>query len=240
MPINNILVALGFTIIHFNSKRLRLYKITTQQFTSFVGGISVAYLIFYLLPSLSHYHSDVAKMFDLTTAHSNHLIVSAVLTGAVLYYILERALQTAKITMGTKKKEGRYNVFWTHIASYFGYNFIVGILLSQQNFETTVTAIFYLIAIGIHFLTNDWVLRHHFEKQYDAYGRKIICSAILFGLAFGMLFHVHHAIIGLLEAFIAGSMIINAMKDELPHCKGKGLPPFFTGLAAYSVILLAL
>lgn len=227
-------------MIHVNSRRLRLYKITTQQFTSFVGGISVAYLVFYLLPSLSHYHSDVAKMFNLTIAHSNHLLIGAVLIGGALYYILERALQTTKITMSLKEKEGRYNVFWTHIASYFGYNFIVGILLSQQNFETIVTAIFYLIAIGIHFLTNDWVLRHHFKEQYDAYGRKIICSAVLFGLAFGMLFPIHQAVTGLLEAVIAGSMIINAVKDELPHCKGKGFPPFFMGLAIYPVILLAL
>lgn len=243
MGVTNLLVALGFTFIHLGSKHFRVYKIPVSQFTSFVGGISLAYVFFYLLPTLSTYEHEIAEMFHLSsssTYSAYHIIFGSVLAGLVVFYFLEQALRAAKFNVSTGENDLSTGVFWTHIGSYFIYNLIIGILLSEHRFETRLTALFYLVTIGLHFLTNDWILRHHFEKQFDKYGRNLLCAAVLIGWGLGIFLPLHHAIIGLLEAFVVGGIILNAIKDELPECKGRGFVPFIVGVAFYSVMLFAL
>lgn len=236
----SLLVALGFTLIHFGSHHFRLHILSISQFSSFVGGISLAYVFFHLLPTLTAYEHEVSELFHLSSASSYHVIFGSILAGLVVFYFLEQAMETTKLNVGTGQKEVRSSVFWAHIGSYFGYNLIIGLLLSDQRFETNMTALFYLLAIGVHFLTNDWVLRHHFEKQYDRYGRKLLTVAVLVGWVIGHLLHIEHTIIGLLEAFVAGGMILNAIKDELPACKGRGFIPFLIGISMYALLLISL
>lgn len=240
MVVTNLLVALGFTFIHLGAKHFRLYKISVSQFTSFVGGISLAYVFFYLLPTLSSYEHEVNELFQLSDSSAHHIIFGAVLAGLVVFYFLEQAVRAAKFNVSTGENNLPSGVFWAHIGSYFIYNLIIGLLLSEQRFETNMTAFFYLITIGLHFLTNDWVLRHHFEQQFDKYGRLLLCTAILIGWGAGMFFPLHHAVIGLLEAFVVGGIILNAIKDELPECKGRGFIPFIAGVGLYSVLLFSL
>lgn len=236
----SLLVALGFSLIHFGSHHYRLHILTVNQFTSFVGGISLSYVFFHLFPTLTAYEHEVAEMFHLSRTSAYHVIFGSILAGLVIFYLLEQAMQTAKVNVDTGQTAARYGVFWAHIASYFTYNLIIGLLLSDHRFETNMIALFYLVAIGLHFWTNDWVLRHHFEKQYDRYGKQLLTVAVLAGWVIGSLFHIPHTLIGLLEAFVAGGMILNAIKDELPSCKGKGFIPFLIGIGLYAIVLISL
>lgn len=236
----SLLVVLGFSLIHFGSDRFRLRLITVNQFTSFVGGISLTYVFFHLLPTLTAYEHEVAEMFHLSQIDSYHVIFGSILAGLIIFYFLEEAMEKVKLKLGTGETDAHLGVFWAHIASYFGYNLIIGLILSDHQFETSMTALFYLIVIGLHFLTNDWVLRHHFRKQYDRYGRKLLTFGVLIGWIVGTFFHVPHTIVGLLEAFVAGGMILNAIKDELPECKGRGFISFFVGVVVNSVLLITL
>lgn len=236
----SLLLALGFSFIHFGSHRFRLHLLTVSQFSSFVGGISLAYVFFHLLPTLTAYEHEVAEVFHLSQTNAYHVIFGSILAGLVVFYFLEQAMQTTQLNVGTGQTQAHAGVFWAHIGSYFTYNLLIGLLLSDQGFETNMTAFFYLIAIGLHFWTNDWVLRHHFEKQYDRYGQKLLTVAVLIGWAIGSYMHIPHTFVGLLEAFVAGGMILNAIKDELPACKGRGFFPFLIGVSLYSLLLISL
>ncbi len=250
MNFSNALVVFGFTFIHINSRLFHLDKVNiTAKFSSFVGGISIAYVFFHLLPTLIHYQEDISYAFNLTSANAYQLIFGVILLGLVVFYFLEVAMQSAKVNvvisrinhkeLTDKSFEQRHQqVFWAHIASYALYNIIIGILLADQRFETSTTAIFYLVAIGLHFFTNDWVLRHHFTDLYDKYGRLLISLTVIIGFFIGSTFHINHIIIGLLEAFVSGGLILNAIKDELPECRGSNFGIFLMGTALYSVILI--
>lgn len=233
----NLLVALGLSFIHLSSKHFKLHYISVNQFTSFVGGISLAYVFFHLIPTLQAYEHEIMETFQVNEQNASHLIFGSMLAGIVVFYFLEIGLKSSHLKLA-KKDFSTSGIFWAHIGSYFLYNFIIGILLSNQRFETTFTALFYLFAIGVHFLTNDWVLRHHFEKLYDNYGLKLLVAAVLLGWIIGLNSHISHTYIGLLEAFVAGGLVLNALKDELPACKGNGMTSFFVGLVFYSSLLL--
>jgi len=239
VSVANIMVALGFTFIHLGSKYFKLHLFSVNQFTSFVGGISLAYVFFHLIPTIQSYQHDVMESFSLSATNASHLIFGSILAGIVVFYFLELLLKSTRINIANKSF-GSSGLFWAHIGAYFLYNFIIGILLSDIGFTSTVTAFFYLFAIGLHFLTNDWVLRHHFEDLYDRYGIKLLVAAVLIGWLIGVLIRIPHVVMGLLEAFVAGGLILNAIKDELPACRGNGMTSFMVGLVSYTIILLAI
>lgn len=239
MTVTSLAVALGFTFIHIGSKHFKLRVFTVNQFTAFVGGISLAYVFFYLIPTIRTYEHEIMESFHINQSNASNVIFGSMLFGIIVFYFLEIALQSSRLKL-MKNTQPSTGIFWAHIGSYFLYNFIIGILLSTQQFQSSLTASFYLLAIGIHFLTNDWVLRHHFKTLYDSYGLKLLVVGVLAGFIIGANIHVSHLFIGLLEAFVAGGLTLNAIKDELPACRGNGLTSFMVGLSLYSVLLLAL
>lgn len=250
MAIANTLIVFTFTLIHINASRFHLDKYEiASKFSSVVGGISIAYVFFHLLPGLIHAQEDIALKYHLTSATSFQLLFGMILLGLVVFYFLEVAMQSAKMNMfisrlrhqdiSDQSFELRHQrVFWAHVGSYALYNLIIGVLLADQHFATTTTALFYLVAIGLHFFTNDWVLRHHFTDLYDKYGRLMITLSVLVGWLIGHAFAIDHAVVALLEAFVAGGLILNAIKDELPECSGSNMMYFISGTAVYSLLLI--
>lgn len=250
MQLANIFVVFGFTFIHINSKFVNMEKWDINaKFSSFVGGISIAYVFFHLLPTLIHYQEDISEKFHLTSASAFQLIFGVILLGLIVFYFLEVAMQSTKLSMAIERLNHRtisddrfeqrhQRIFWAHIGSYALYNIIIGILLADHRFETSTTAIFYLVAVGLHFFTNDWVLRRHFTSLYDKYGRLLISVTVLIGWLIGSTLHIDHTIIALLEAFVSGGLILNAIKDELPQCRGNNFSIFLIGTVLYSSILI--
>lgn len=239
MTVTSLAVALGFTFIHLGSKHFKLRVFTVNQFTSFVGGISLAYVFFHLIPTIRSYEHEVMEAFHVSSTDASHVIFGSMLMGIVTFYFLELVLKSSRLKM-LRETDSSTGLFWAHIGAYFLYNFIIGILLTGHQFKSSMTAVIYLLAIGVHFLTNDWVLRHHFETLYDRYGLKLLVGAVLIGYLLGANIHISHTVMGLLEAFVAGGLVLNAIKDELPACRGTGLTSFIVGLSLYSVLLLTL
>lgn len=242
-------VVFGFSFIHMQSSSLHLAKEDiVSKFTSFVGGISIAYVLFVLFPSLLHSQKDIAETFHLTNASALQLVFGVLILGLLVFYYLERALESAKVNIFLDRlqhkgqsdqafEESHKRVFWVHIGSYALYNFIIGILMADHAFKTSFTAIFYLAVIGLHLFTNDWVLRNHFTDLYDKHGKFMISLAVVLGWMVGRFFFIDHAVIYLLEAFVYGGLIFNALKDDLPECRGSNAKYFVLGTAIYSILL---
>ncbi len=60
------------------------------------------------------------------------------------------------------------------------------------------------------------------------------------GWAFGLATRVHEAAIATLVAFLAGGVILNVLKEEVPKERQSRFGAFAAGLAAYAAVLLAL
>jgi len=87
---------------------------------------------------------------------------------------------------------------------------------------------------------NDHGLRRHFTDDYHRLGRKVLAGAVLAGWAFGLACHVHEALLAVLFAFLAGGVVMNTMKDEIPLDGSGNYPAFALGALGYAALLLIL
>lgn len=98
----------------------------------------------------------------------------------------------------------------------------------------------YFIAMGIHFVTNDKGLRATHKEDYDRCGRWLLAVSITIGWIIAAFTEVNILIISVLSAFIAGGVILNVMKEELPEERESSFPAFFSGMLGYAILLLSL
>ncbi|MQR97092.1 hypothetical protein EJV22_17985 [Fictibacillus phosphorivorans] len=236
--------AIGFAIVHLCSKYLSYIKKSLQsKFLSFAGGVAVSYVFLHLLPDLSHYQQKVGKRLNHGIGHylEDHIYLIAVL-GLALFYGLERLVKNSK-----KKKGGQSNyeevavssgVFWVHMASFFLYNAVIGYLLIREEYETKWGMLFFFMALSIHFVANDYGLRKDHKQKYDKYGRVWLTVAILIGWGIGAITVVHELIVSILVALLAGGIILNVLKEELPDDQESSFIAFITGLAGFSVLMM--
>ena len=94
--------------------------------------------------------------------------------------------------------------------------------------------------MGVHFVVNDYGLREDHKGTYDRIGRWVLVAGIFAGWVVGLIFEVSEAALGVLFAFLAGSVIMNVLKEELPEERKSRFRAFALGAALYATILLAL
>ena len=92
--------------------------------------------------------------------------------------------------------------------------------------------------MALHFVVNDYGLRKDYEHLYHDIGRWLISAAIVVGAVLGAVFEVGEAVVAVLVAFLAGGVILNVIKEELPKEFESRWWAFATGTVSYTAILL--
>lgn len=235
--------AIGFVLIHLFSKRLKLLKVLPRsRFLSIAGGISVAYVFLHLLPELGIFQDELQGELENGSLQflENHIYLLA-MSGLAIFYALEHSVKTSKRkNKHLKEPKAATGVFWVHIISFALYNGVIGYLLVREEYRDMWGMCLFFIAMGVHFITNDKGLRATHPKDYDRYGRWLLAAAILIGWGIGAVTEVHEWIISVLTALLAGGVILNVLKEELPEDRESSLLAFCTGLISYSSLLLLL
>ncbi len=131
-------------------------------------------------------------------------------------------------------------VFWLHISSFAVYNFLIGYLLLHRIDTGLGNLLLFFAAMALHFLVNDYGLREHHKGAYLHAGRWVIAAAVALGWATGLLTEIPEVAIAVLTAFLAGGVIMNALKEELPEERQSRFWAFALGAALYTMVLLAL
>ncbi|WP_053220397.1 hypothetical protein [Virgibacillus senegalensis] len=232
------LFAVCFVLIHlFSKKLLFLNNVPRSRFLSIAGGIAVAYVFIHLLPDLNEHQEAVEEALSKESLSflESHIYLIA-LAGLTLFYGLERMVKVSKRKNNTRKATA--GIFWIHIGSFFFYNAIIGYLLITEEFANVTGMIFYFLALAVHFIINDFSLRERHETIYDKYGRWLLSVAVLIGWAIGSLYEVKPFIVSFLTAFLAGGVILNILKEELPEERQSSFGAFLVGVAGYTLLLL--
>lgn len=225
--------AVGFALIHFFSgKLLHVREVPRSRFLSVAGGIAVAYVFLHLLPELNEYQRELEGHVEngFFTSIENHILIISMI-GLAVFYGLER------FATSYKRKQKLY-VFWIHISSFTIYTFSIGYVLAESEFESSSTMMLYFLALGIHFVTVDQGLRHHHQKLYDQRGRVLLALAVLAGWTVGTFAEVNDVGLSIVVAFLAGGVILNVMKEELPEERESSFGAFLIGLIGYAFLLL--
>ena len=234
---------IGFVLIHIFSKRMKLLSaVPRSRLLSMAGGISVAYVFLHLLPELGVFQKELEGHVENESWSflESHIYLVAML-GLIIFYGLEQMVKSSKRRQADIREEGvEAGVFWVHIGSFTLYNALIGYLLIREHYESAWGMLFFFIAMGVHFITNDKALRAAHKEEYDRYGRWLLAAAILIGWVFGLLSEVSELTVSILTALLAGGIILNVMKEELPEERESSFVSFCLGIAGYSVLLLIL
>lgn len=230
------LVAALFATIHIWAGRIRFLGARPRSaWLSAAAGTSVAYVFLHLLPELG----AVQQETRLERIPFDAEVYAAALLGLCTFHGLER------LAIRSRRKERAQAgadrtaapVFVLHLAFFAVYNLLIGYLLVHGARDKLAL---YALALGLHFIVNDHGLREHHKQRYDAVGRWILAAAVFGGWWLALRVEMPTLLVHLLVAGVAGAVIINVMKEELPEDRESRFWPFLAGAASYGAILLLL
>ena len=239
----SLLAALGLVVVHLFSGRLRFLEGTPRSvWLSAAGGVSTAYVFVHLLPELAEGQEALAEALGESLAVLESHVYLLSLVGLAVFYGLERAASLSRRRKQKEAGEDRASagVFWLHISSFAVYNAIIGYLLIRRDESGLQEFLLFSLAMALHFVVNDHGLREHHKSAYHRVGRWVISAAILLGWALGLLVEVPELVIVAITAFLAGGIVLNVLKEELPEGRESRFWAFALGAALYATILLAL
>jgi hypothetical protein len=235
-------LAASLAAVHLLAGRLTFLQGQPRRtWLSAAGGVSVSYVFLHLLPELHQGQHTLgqAGVSGWLAGRGDTGIYLVALAGLTIFYGLERLAmrsRTASRTAGAGDRTAGA-AFAVHVGSFALYNMVVGYLLLHGERDNLPT---YAAAMGLHFVVNDRALREHHKERYDSTGRWILAAAVLGGWVAALVVRIHEAAVTLLVALLAGGVILNVLKEELPQHRESRFSAFLAGAGVYGALLLAL
>jgi hypothetical protein len=234
-----LLAALLLALVYVLGVRVHLRG--HRDLISAAGGVAVAYVFADVLPELSARQSaflqEVVGRELLAPEYRGYL---AALFGFVLFYGLEKmtvSARTEALELGHAHGESA-RVYRIQVAGFAAYSALIGYLLVERAEEGLLSLGLYTAAMGLHFLVTDHALVHEHGESYLTSGRWLLAGAVLLGWLVGVAAPLPVTVMVALFGFIAGGVVINSVKGELPE-EGEGrFWPFLVGAAGYAALLI--
>lgn len=232
--------AAGLAAVHLMSQRLRvLGGIPRNRFLSIAGGMAVAFVFHRLLPSIADGQSTLTRATagTLLGVIERHVFVVTLLS-LLMFYALEHAARVSKRQPQEQSGEERtsHQIFWLHIATFGVMNALIGYLLIDDREQSILAQPLFFIAMMLTFVVNDHALHRDHKERYDNVGRYVLASAVFLGVATRLLVKLPDLAPVLLQAALAGAVLLNVLKEELPSERRARVGAFFGGALAYAVL----
>lgn len=206
---------------------------------SFGGGVSISYVFVHLLPELGEAQETLEGFDHPTVAALDQHAYLVALGGLLAFYGLERAVARSRSKNGESDSE-RVDAFRLHVAAFACYNALVGALLVRRVEAGRFELALFAAAMALHLLVVDYGLSRHHRHRYGSAARWVLAGAVLAGWTLATGVGVTDRWVVPLSAFLAGAVVLNVFKEELPtECEGR-MVPFVGGAFGYAALLLAI
>lgn len=235
-----LVAAAALGLVHVLAGKLRFLEgIPRSVWLSAAGGISVAYVFVHLLPELAASQAAVEEGAEgLLPFIDEHVWVVALVGLALFYGVEKHSLSSRQRQEKTGGEDTTTDdAFWLSMASFAVYNGLIGYLLLHGQSEDVQTLVLFTLALGVHFVVNDFALREHHKEAYRRVGRWVLLVAVLAGWLVAAITEVSEAALALVLAFIAGGVVLNVLKEELPGERRARFGAFALGAAGYAGLL---
>ncbi len=247
------LVHLGVSGLH------RLREGPRRFWLSLGSGTAVAYVFLHLLPDLQQHQGELEEASEAVLGWMDRHVYLLALLGLAVFYGLERLalherrthLQgtTRAVDTAVATNHGRQDspapgeqtsaaTFWLSMSGFTIYNALIGYLLVGQAVRGVGPLILLTTPMALHFLVNDHALRDHHQTRYRRTGRWVLSAAVLMGTGAGLAGAVPPVLVSLLVAFLAGGVVLNVLKEELPAANESSFAAFLIGMVGYAALLL--
>ncbi len=221
-----------FVMIHLWAGKMQLlldHKVQ-GRFLSAGSGIAIAYVFIDLLPKLAKSDLIVRRALEgLLPYFERHVYIMA-LMGFLLFFIVDQKPSFLK-------KQG---FFWLSLLSYILFNFLVGYAIVDKNNPEVKPLALFTIAMAFHYFNNDFSLNKEHGKAYQRVGKWLLILSLFLGWFAGLFITLSRTAIALASAFIAGGVMMNVMRHELPKENPHSLGSFLFFVLLYTGLLLAI
>lgn len=204
---------------------------------SFGAGVAVAYVFLHMLPNLVEYNKPIGAYLignQWLTPFTELLIYIVALFGFILYYGLD--LMAERVG---HKKNNDSPVYELHLLMFCLNNFLITYTMSLRTLTSLTATILFTFAMGLHFILTDRKYSRLYKKRFYKTGRFLLSLSLLLGWAVSVLFNpVNIVVAAFMLAFLAGSILLNVFREELPSGKLTSYFWFSSGSLTITIILL--
>lgn len=224
------LALLILAAIHLFANRIKALKdVWHGNFLSFAAGISFAYVFIDLLPELEKGQAVLKRSFEHVIPYLDRHTYLIALLGVLFYYGLH-----------TQATAGSDRNFWMSLGGYILFNFFVGASLSDSNNPEIQPLILFTIAMGMHYFISDHNANEENNVLYNQKARWLLVAALFLGYFVGYVSHIPDTIVAIAVSFIAGGVLLNVLRYELPKREQVGYCFFLLGSVLYTTIILSI
>ena len=244
LTVTTSLAVLGIAAVHLGAGALEgLDASAHRRLVSVAGGVSVAYVFVHVLPAIERARVTIERQASALAIVEEHVYL-IVLLGFLSFYGLERYMTHAQTEANTPEARGDATCesresFWVHVYTFAGYNAVFGYLLVHRETPGIGGLVLFAGTTALHLLVVDFGLRRHHEQLYHRIGRWVLAGAVVVGAIAGGLSVVSVAVLEAMFAFLAGAIVLNALKEELPAERTGTFWAFAAGATVYSGLLVA-
>ena len=197
---------------------------------SFIGGTGLAYVFLYLLFELAKYGAP--KIHALLPLGPEPL--------ETLFILLLGALSANHVLqVRIARSPGLQDDCLGYAALFLVYNFLAGAGLAEEALEGALNLGIYVLALGLHLLFNDLFLLHLCPDAYHWRWRAALAIMPAIGCALAIGFALPDGVLYGMLALIAGSMILNVVRHELPSPQNFRSGAFVAGIIVYATLIIA-
>ena len=159
----------------------------------------------------------------------------------LVFYGLERLARRSQVD--NRRQVGAETtgpgVFWLHMVTFAVMNALIGYLLLHNQERSGGTMAAFFVAMLVKFVVNDHGLHNLHKDRYDNVGRWLLAAAVIGGWALRALHRFSDVVPVALQSILAGAVILNVLKEELPSERKSRYWAFLTAGLAYASFLLA-
>ena len=214
-----------------------IHRLPRVRLLSFASGTVIGFVFLDLVPELAASHQLARSAAEGTHSVLERNVFFVALMGVTFFYGLERlALGARRPARAHADGTAGGALYWIHIAAFALHDALVGYLLVHRIGAGRRHSFLIALALAFYFLVNDVGLRAHHKRHYAGVGRWILVAAPLLGLAAGHGATPTPMAVAVLFAFVAGGILVNVLKEELPQERQARFWPFLVGVLVYALL----
>ena len=211
-------------------------------FSPRAGGLAVSFVAIRLMPAVADSDARLRAAIEDGPLHFvDDPAWTLLLLSLFVFYGLERLArrsQAANRDAGSGEAT-RPGVFWLHMATFAAMNVLVGYLLLHNQERSGGALAAFFVAMLVKFVVNDHGLHSLHKARYDNLGRWLLAAAVVGGWGLRAVHRFSDAVPVALQAILAGAVLLNVLKEELPSERKSRYWAFLAAGLAYAGFLLA-
>ncbi len=208
-----------------------------RVFISFAGGVSVAYVFLDMLPNLVEYNKPIGAFLlknQWLTPFTELSIYIVALFGFLIYYGFDLFAERYQTT-----KHDNCLIYSLHLAMFCIYNGLITYTMSLRALSGLTYTILFTFAMALHFVLTDRKLSRMFPLRFAHLGRGLLGVSLFLGWFLSVAFDpVRVLFVAFMTAFLAGSILLNVFREELPNGNLVSFRAFTVGAVFIAIISL--